>query len=319
MDPVTHGLVGAAISAFSGQAVALNNPFTIGATLGAMAPDLDFVVKIIKGDAAYLEHHRGASHSVPYLLGFSVAIATLLSFLPFDNFMWGQTLFWTFLGAISHTLLDSLNSYGAKLFKKKIKANLLTLYDPVITLVGLYLILNRSNGAGDYVMSVAIVSFYFFVRWYVKKKSYERILAYLSTNYDQVSLSLMPSLKHFYKWDFVAHTLTHDLVGSYTPFHRKGNVYKKMKFTSKFRKTDPLYTQIFNSSLLGNKFSTFSPNLHVKKLEQSEDEKIVLRVLDLRYHFKEEFLHQATMVLDKNYNVLSAHWHPYSLKKAIPV
>ena len=54
MDPITHGLVGVALSAFSGRAVSMDNPLTMGAMLGAMSPDLDFVIRIFKDDAAYL-------------------------------------------------------------------------------------------------------------------------------------------------------------------------------------------------------------------------------------------------------------------------
>ncbi len=46
MDPLTHGVIGLAISSFSGQAVSLDNPVSIGAALGAMSPDIDVISRL---------------------------------------------------------------------------------------------------------------------------------------------------------------------------------------------------------------------------------------------------------------------------------
>lgn len=64
MDPVTHGVIGLAISAFSGDPVSLVNPVSLGCAIGAMSPDIDIIAKI-KGDYVYLKHHRGLTHSFP--------------------------------------------------------------------------------------------------------------------------------------------------------------------------------------------------------------------------------------------------------------
>lgn len=134
MDPISHGIIGVAISSFSGQPVAINSAITVGSMLGAMSPDLDFVIRIFKDDVSYLENHRGFSHSVPMLFAFSLGITMMLAIMPFENFSFLTTFFWTFLGALSHTFFDILNSYGARLLKHKMKGNILTLYDPIVLL-----------------------------------------------------------------------------------------------------------------------------------------------------------------------------------------
>lgn len=319
MDPITHGLVGAAVTAFSGTAVAMDNPLTIGAMLGAMSPDLDFVIRLFKDDAAYLEHHRGLSHTVPFLIGFSVAISVILSQVGFINFNFLTTLLWTFIGALSHTGLDILNSYGAKLFKKKHKFSLLTLYDPVITLVGLVFILNGQNTLIDLISGSLIVSSYLLLRHRTKLISAKMIDAILSEKYDSVSVTVMPSLKAFYKWDFVAHTLKHDIVGQYNPFLLNKTINQRLKILQILEIQDHGLLELFKSSQVGKVFGTFSPNLHIQISDESKENQLVLRAIDLRYYFKESFMHHATLVLDQEKNVVSSFLHPYHLSKSIPV
>jgi inner membrane protein len=317
MDPLTHGLIGAAISTFSGTPAAFDNPVTIGAMIGAMSPDLDFVIRLVKDDAKYLEHHRGASHSMPYLLGFSVAITSILSFMTFKDFNFLQVLFWTFIGALSHTGMDILNSYGAKLFKRKLKASLLTLYDPVFTLVGLYLIIVRQHSFKDYGLSILIIGVYLMSRWMIKNVSKKKINTYFTKIHNEVDVHIIPSLKAFYKWDYVVHTDTHDYVGQFNPICLLRKTCSLKNTLQTFEKIDPVYESIIMNSTIGRQFSKFSPNLHIKILEEGTH--TVLRIVDLRYFFKKEFMHQATVVIDPEYNILSSLMHPYTLKNAIPI
>lgn len=317
MDPLTHGLIGAAISTFSGTPAALDNPIMVGAVIGAMSPDLDFVIRLVKDDAKYLEHHRGASHSIPYLVGFAVAITSILYVMPFKNFSFLHVLFWTFLGALSHTGMDILNSYGAKLFKRKIKANLLTLYDPVFTIVGLYLILVRQHSVKDYIVSILIIGFYLILRWSIKNVSRKRIESFFNEKHPETDVHIIPSLKAFYKWDYVVHTKTHDYVGQFNPLCLMKKVCLMENKFQTFEKVDPVFEEIFRKSAIGRHFSNFSPNLHIKVLEQGDE--TVLRVVDLRYFFKKDFMHQATLIIDTDFNILSSLMHPYTLKNAIPI
>ncbi len=319
MDPLTHGLVGVAISAFSGDAVSIESSITIGAMLGAMSPDLDFVIRLFKDDAAYLEHHRGKSHSVPFLAGFSIVITILLSQMGFAGFSFFTTLVWTFLGALSHTGLDMLNSYGAKLFKKKMKASLLTLYDPVITMVGLYYILNGKNSPLELISGVLLIAVYLLGRNLSRKLAATRLNDYFNENYSDVDVHVIPSLKAFYKWDFVAHTATHDFVGQFNPWMILSKKVDRIKITRTFEVEDQSYFDLFKSSAVGEMFTQFSPNLHIKVMRDSDNEHLILRATDLRYFTRSEFMHHATLVLDKDHNFISSQLHPYKLKKAIPV
>lgn len=319
MDPLTHGLVGVAISAFSGTAVSISNPLTIGAMLGAMSPDLDFVIRIFKDDASYLKNHRGISHSVPFLAGFSIAITIILSQMHFVEFNFFTTFLWTFIGALSHTGLDILNSYGAKLFRKKRKGNILTLYDPVITLVGLSYIINGKNSIFELISGLMIVTVYLILRKVSRRNALSHLNQKLNETYKDVDVHVMPSLKAFYKWDFVAHTLTHDIVGQYNPWliFIKGN--RCITLLKILEVEDQSYFELFKDSTVGGIFTEFSPNLHIKMMRDEANDHMVLRAIDLRYFMKDQFMHHATLVLDNDLKYVSSYLHPYSLNKAILV
>lgn len=319
MDPITHGLVGVALSAFSGSAVSMDNPLTMGAMLGAMSPDLDFVIRIFKDDAAYLEHHRGASHTIPFLIGFSVVITVILSQMGFTSFNFLATLIWTFIGALSHTGLDILNSYGAKLFRKKYKINILTLYDPVITLVGIFLIFNGENTPIQLILSATFVAVYLYFRHRSRLHAVNYLSGIFERTYQKVEVFVMPSLKAFYKWDFVIHTATQDMVGQFNPWFYLFKNEACISIKQTLQTDDQVYMETFKASAVGIIFAEFSPNVHLTVIKDEENAQIILKATDLRYFFKENFLHHATLVLDENLNYVSSFLHPYKLNKMIPV
>ncbi len=319
MDPITHGLVGVALSAFSGSAVSMDNPLTMGAMLGAMSPDLDFVIRIFKDDAAYLEHHRGASHTIPFLIGFSVVITVLLSQMGLASFNFLTTLIWTFIGALSHTGLDILNSYGAKLFRKKYKVNILTLYDPVITLVGIFLIFNGENTPIQLFLSATFVTGYLYFRHRSRLHAVNYLRGIFERTYQKVEVFVMPSLKAFYKWDFVIHTATQDMVGQFNPWFYLFKNEACISIKQTLQTDDQVYMETFKASAVGIIFAEFSPNVHLTVIKDEENAQIILKATDLRYFFKENFLHHATLVLDENLNYVSSFLHPYKLNKMIPV
>lgn len=308
MDPLTHGVIGLALSTFSGQPVAVDNPIAIGCALGAMAPDLDIVLRVVKDDTTYMKHHRGKSHSVPALLAFSVVITAGLSFV-FKDMSVSSVFLWTMVGALSHTLFDILNSYGAMLLKKKKRMNLLTLYDPVITVLAIYLIASRHLDTLNYSLVAGIFAIYILSRLYMRKKVKERVDEHYGKTHEIKDITIMPGLKAFYKWDFIVESESHSVVGRYNLFNRK--VYE----IKTFERSDSEMTAIFNRSNVGGYFAEFTPNYHV--IHYSENDKTIVKAIDLRYHLKDEFMHHATLVLDENRNIMESYFHPYNLEKRL--
>ena len=313
MDPISHGIIGIAISSFSGAPVAMGSAVTIGSMLGAMSPDLDFVIRIFKDDVKYLEHHRGFSHSIPMLLGFSIAITTLLSFVGFENFNLIQTFIWTFLGALSHTGFDILNSYGARLMQRKHKGNLLTLYDPFITMVCGILIYRHVNGINELFLAVTLIAMYLAIRLDLRERAQMALRTEFESQMQINTVLVMPALKLFYKWDFVIEGSEKNIVGQYNPFAKD-----PIKVIKDLTISEPELLSVVRATVLGQKFSNFSPNIHAEIILTQDDE-ITVRIVDLRYFFRNTFLHQATLILDKDLKPVKSTFHPYKLSKAVLV
>ncbi len=314
MDPVTHGVIGLAISAFSGDPVSLSNPVSIGCAIGAMAPDVDVIVRIFKDDFHYLRHHRGFSHSLPSLL----ALAGIITFGVgkfFGDVNYLNLFIWTFIGAFSHTFFDMLNSYGAKLLapftSKKFKANLLMLYDPVISVLCLTLIFRR-HISNVFLTTIFLIFITYLLARYGMRRRAERIVKenYYS-GYKLNKVNILPSLLAFHKWDFVVDTNSHNLVGQVNIYNGKVSVRKK------FKKPKEEIVELFNNTNVGRYFSDFSPIFHISQVEDQGN--LILKSIDLRYYLKNNFMHHATVVYDKELNLVESFFQPYDVNKYIPI
>ncbi len=309
MDPVTHGLIGLGLSAFSGNPVALTNPVSIGCAIGAVVPDLDVVVKLTKNDYEYIRKHRGVSHSIPALLGFAFVITIGLSYF-FNDMNVLQVFLWSFFGGVSHTVFDMMNSYGARLLRRKRKISLLTLYDPVIWSLTLFLIFNRYNN----IVSNSIVGAIFFAyiggRYLLRERARRQIIHHYHLD-GLEDVTVLPGLKHFYKWDYIVRTGEHNIVGDYN------NLTQRFKETNRFKKLDRALEELFHQSNVGKHFVDWSKNYHIFKVE--EDNKIILRAVDLRYYFNNDFMHKASLEIDKTTNLIESFFHPYKLETRIPI
>jgi len=314
MDPVTHGVIGLAISAFSGDPVSLSNPVSVGCAIGAMAPDVDVIVRILKDDLHYLKHHRGFSHSLPSLLVLSGIITFGLGRL-FGDVNYLSLFIWTFIGAFSHTFFDILNSYGAQLLApftgKKFKANLLMLYDPVISILCLVLIFKRN--IGNTLLAAVFITFisYLVVRYWMRKRAERIVEKYYSSGYKIIKVNVLPALMAFHKWDFVVDTNSHNIVGQVNLINNKITVRKK------FKKPKDEIVEMFNNTNVGRYFSDFSPIFHISPIKEADN--LVLKCIDLRYYLKNNFMHHATVIYDEQMNIVESFFQPYDINKYIPV
>lgn len=111
----------------------------LATVIGSQLPDIDTVLRV-RGNATYIRHHRGISHSIPALLLYALLLPLTLSFtgaLPFTHL-----LFWSSLAILLHVFTDLLNSYGVQAFRPFtstwVSYNILPIFDPL--LFGLHLI-----------------------------------------------------------------------------------------------------------------------------------------------------------------------------------
>ncbi|WP_427338938.1 metal-dependent hydrolase [Caloranaerobacter sp. DY30410] len=313
MDPITHGIIGLGLSTLSGEPINTANPLMLGSVIGAMAPDIDIVFRL-KGQYEYLKHHRGMTHSILGIGFISLVISVALG-LIFKDYSFFRIFIWTFLGSLSHSVFDMLNSYGARFLlpftKRKFSASLLMLFDPFIIFLSLGMIFLFK----DVVMKGIIFSLIFIV--YLLSRIYMRssVTKVLYNNFKNKNsikrINVLPSFFNPLKWDFIVETKGSNIVGQVYCLNKKIIIRKK------FKKTNHKFIKQFDKTELGRYFSEFTPIKHVKVIDKGEE--IILRVIDLRYYLRNEFMHHATAVFNLEKKIVRTIFHPYNLKREILV
>lgn len=307
MDPVTHAVVGLLIGSKSDGGISLANGVLVASTIGAIAPDLDIVTRCW-GDYAYLKHHRGFSHSIIGLGFLSFLISGLLSLVyPSESF---SVLFlWTLFGALSHIGLDLLNSYGIEIFgpfnKKKWTLNLFMLFDPIFVLLLIILIVTN-QGLG--IISLSLIG-YLILRWLIRQFAEFLVKQHLAAQFPEVTITVLPSLNLFFRWDFIAHVPGKSIVGYVDLIQRKSKIVHHL------HQINQEIEKLLLESILGKFFLEFTPFYHVEY--EDHDDKIVGHFIDLRYRFKDRFLHNGILIMDKNMVVKEAIFQPFSLSRRI--
>jgi len=112
MDNLTHSLTGLAVARtgfdrWCPRAVAL-------AIVSANIPDID-IVALANGPLAYLEAHRGYSHSLLFLPVMAMLSVLIVAALYRERLQWTRAFGLCCIGVASHLLLDLTNSYGVRL------------------------------------------------------------------------------------------------------------------------------------------------------------------------------------------------------------
>lgn len=176
-----------------------------------------------------------------------------------------------------------------------------------------FLISHRANDFHVFLVSSVVILSYFALRWYLRERAKNSLFEYFSKDELIESVTVMPALKLFYKWDFIVSTDQYNYVGQFNPF-----ISHPVKITKTFEVKHKDLMQRVIDTPLGTKFARFSPNIHIEILEENTSF-TVIRLIDMRYFFRNTFLHQATLVLDSSLNPVEGVFHPYKLSKAIPV
>lgn len=308
MDPVTHMVIGIALYKMGGQPMTIQNPTLLGAILGAVIPDIDIVLQKW-GDYIYLKHHRGASHSIIGLAVFSTLITVvLLPLYKHMNFL--NVLIWTFLGCVSHSAVDMLNSYGAEFlwpfYKKKISFGLLIIFDPILFVLLLLYDFCSMNSLYNILGKSAFIAYFAF-----------RVLMFLGVEYklrkyfgvERRSINVAPTIAGLFKWHFIVTMPSKTVVGEKSIFNKKVKIVKELIALEK-----ELNDKVSNTTL-AQFFQKFTPFSHILW----DEGKRIFKFIDVRYYMKNNFLHHATIKVDEDYNVLEQKFHPYSINKNVDV
>jgi len=315
IDPITHGLIGIALSTLSGHPMQLNDPVFLGCTLGAMLPDLDIIAHV-KGRLNYLLKHRGASHSLIALTASALGLGTAL-YIVFPTTSWTTVFFWTLIGTMSHSMMDLLNSYGAELLwpfsRKKITANMIMLTDPVVlSAVLLSLIISLINPELARIYSLIALLFsalYLGYRHLGRIKTRDRLMSIYNLK-EREQVKVIPAMYHPFTWNFILFQEEYVRFGII-----RNQIPTICRVLPKCNGDNPSVTNALEGNL-AEIFSQFTPYFHVIAHFSDTDECIV-EFLDLRYWVKGNFMYTGNVYFNLDGEISQEIFHALPNQKGV--
>lgn len=268
MDPITQGVVGAALAQTKGETKTLAKAAIIGA-LAAMAPDLDMLIRSATDPLLVLEHHRQFTHSLLFI-PFGALICALL-FYPLIASRWQLSFksiyLWSLLGFATHGLLDGCTSYGTILLwpitDHRFSWNIISVIDPLFTLPLLVLVLLSSTLKSRHYLYGALIwgAFYLSVGFVQHERAIEigRQIA-IEQRHQPLRLEAKPSFGNLIIWKLVYETEQQFYVNAVKPGLYKQRIWtgesaKKINLAEDFPWLDPNSQQAKDIQRFG-KFSS---------------------------------------------------------------
>ncbi|WP_397540005.1 metal-dependent hydrolase [Rummeliibacillus pycnus] len=307
MDSGTHLVMGIALGglALVDPVVAHNSPTTVavitGMIVGSQAPDIDTILKL-RGNATYIRHHRGITHSIPAVILWPILITGFLSII-FSNANVLHLWLWTFFAVFLHVFVDIFNAYGTQALrpfsKQWIALGWINTFDPIIFSLHVIALMFWAFGA-DPVSTMftlyGIIFIYYIIR-YLLQKSVKN--AVRNTIPDAELIILSPT-SHFFQYRVAANSATHHYVGR--AYGRSITIYDKFLIeplpdTPEFKAVmeDPNFIS----------FVSFSP-LYRWEVADIEDDLIEVRLIDLRYRSNNRYPFVAIAHLTQDYEIVNS-------------
>ncbi|OQA14529.1 MAG: inner membrane protein [bacterium ADurb.Bin363] len=308
MDPITHGIIGAAVARLTGNNITISDAATVSIVVGSIFPDIDIVFQKW-GDYVYLKNHRGLTHSIMGIIISSIFLAISLGFF-FRGTAIYELFMWSFAGGLSHSAFDLLNSYGAKLLwpfcNKKFSLGILNTFDPLLLLTLTSYIVSRPDfRTASLIVFISYIVLRILMKWFVSNEIHKNYTT------EGSKLSLLPSLTSLFRWHFVLEEPDRSVVGE------KNILKSNIKIFKVFDKIEDEVLKKVSFSYVGRFFSEFTPVFHV--MSESIDDVTRYVFIDMRYYIRNGFLHHAVLEIDKDDNVVNASFNPYSINRISPI
>lgn len=307
MDTLTHALtaVGLAQLAHLSPQVAqdpLTQQAVFWATMaGSQAPDLDIFYRL-RGETAYLKHHRGFSHSlISQLLLPGVTTLVLKMIFPSVSFL--LVFLWALAATVLHVFFDLLTSYGTQVLlpfsPRKLAWDILMIIEiPILIFLGTGCLLTWLGYHRVFVFLgvFACLLLYILARLSIRRKLFSLLVEHFAT--ESNFFSLIPTL-NFFQWDFVMEGKNK---------YYTGKVYwpSALQVTGMYYK-NTVPPQMINAALANEPIRIFldfarHPLISYKVCPEGYEVKLT----DLRYRLGDYHPFFATVILDKNLQLKSA-------------
>ena len=308
VDPITHGVIGAAVAKLAGNDISIHDAATVSIVIGSIFPDIDIVFQKW-GDYTYLKNHRGLTHSILGLIVSSGLLSILLKFI-YTGMSISELFLWSLLGGLAHSGFDLLNSYGAKLLwpfcNKKFSLGILNSFDPLFVLSLLaYLISPQWFGNISLILFVSYIGLRVLMKWIALKDIYKNFSDKCE------SLKLLPSMTGLFRWHFILEQPGRNVVGEKNVLKRNIRIFKV------FDKIEEEVLKKVSFSYVGKFFAEFTPVSHVLCENIGNVTRYIF--IDLRYYIRGDFLHHAVLEMDKDDNIINASFSPYSMNRISPI
>ena len=211
MDPISQGTVGVA---FAQSSASNNNIFKISliGLIAGLAPDADVLIKSSTDPILFLEYHRQFSHSL-FFIPIGALIVAILFFPFFKSSLGFKRIYLaSFLGYLTHGLLDACTSYGTLLYwpfsNERITWNNISIVDPILTIPILIFVILAITAKKKLFSYFAIIWTIFYLSLGVLQ--YERALIIanklaLSRGHVSEKLTLKPSFGNIILWKSIYH------------------------------------------------------------------------------------------------------------------
>jgi len=304
MDTSTHitmgfGLAGLALldpSIDSNPQLA--NAIMLCTVVGSNAPDFDYFIKLFKGNGMYVEHHRGASHSIPALFIWSLLISGM-TFSFFNDASFFQLFVWTLIAVVVHVVFDIFNAYGTQagrpFTKKWLSINIIPLFDPFIMFIhfiGFTFWIIGFHPGFVFIYAYFIIIGYIILRFLIANRKKQLIGTKESLPPNRITL--IPSI-WLNKWDIVI-----EKEKSYDVGRIEGKAIIWYHHFDKYNND----SNIINKSLMDKNVNHFLANSkHTHVLTHPISSGIEVRWIDLRFRNKNHYPYMAVVKFDKESNI----------------
>ncbi|MFC5648431.1 metal-dependent hydrolase [Paenibacillus solisilvae] len=272
------------------------------ALLGSHAPDFDSVMRL-RGESAYIRHHRGLTHSLPAPFVWAPVIGLPIAWLfGAASHSWIVVL-WALIAVCFHIGLDLFNAYGVQCLRpfsrKWWHLDVLCLFDPYLFTIhaaAALIWLFRGGPAGPMFACVYGVTI-LYVAWRTWES--KRTVKKLKRTYgEQGYISLIPSLFGG-SWQYVAESEDSYITGRM----KRGMVTQE----AVLMKTAPSSYSSVARATMGTDgvraFLHFAQSVHVHVNERLDGYEVTWS--DVRFWHNHKMPFSAAVTLDRDLNVLS--------------
>lgn len=312
MDSTSHVLMGTATglmiaSGISGLGYEVSTTAIVATSVVAnVFPDIDVIFKL-KSNNAYINAHRGASHSLMVAFIWISIIATFAYIFQPDYFILYYVI--AAIGVFLHLFTDLLNGYGVQFFwpfkKKWIAFGVTYTFDAVFSIshiIGLILVLFFNL---DVLKVFTFIYIALFLYLYVSFIYHYQLKADLIKKYGRYKRLILQAKTTPINWKYVYET-------NDKKFYMGTIRYREitqLRYERRFETLDPELEEVLKQDKNIKAFMDFTPifNYHLKT---KEDGIIEIKFYDLRYLIVRKNQYSYTfncLVQVKNNVVLSSY------------